>query len=75
MENTLGSSSTVAPRRVLGRFTPSVRPTWTFFSGTEQAFPELDRAAYVDLPTTAERIVAEQQPLLDRLREDAGSNS
>jgi predicted NUDIX family NTP pyrophosphohydrolase len=42
---------------------------WPPNSGTEQAFPELDRAAYFDLATAAEKIVDGQRPLLDRLRD------
>ena len=48
---------------------------WPPNSGTEQAFPELDRAAYVDLPTAAEKIVDGQRPLLARLRKATGDNS
>jgi predicted NUDIX family NTP pyrophosphohydrolase len=48
---------------------------WPPNSGTEQTFPELDRAAYVDLETAAETIVAGQRPLLDRLRDAVGGDS
>ena len=48
---------------------------WPPNSDTEQTFPELDRAAYVDLETAAETIVAGQRPLLDRLRDAVGGDS
>lgn len=42
---------------------------WPPNSDTEQAFPELDRAAYFDLTTAAATVVDGQRPLLDRLRD------
>ena len=48
---------------------------WPPNSGTEQAFPELERAAYIDLPTAAEKIVEGQRPLLDRLRDAVEGDS
>lgn len=41
---------------------------WPPNSGSEQRFPELDRAAYLDLATAREKIVEGQRPVLDRLR-------
>lgn len=41
---------------------------WPPNSGTAQTFPELDRAAYFDLETAAEKIVDGQRAFLDRLR-------
>ncbi len=40
---------------------------WPPRSGRMQAFPEIDRAAWFDLPTARTRIVAGQRALLDRL--------
>jgi predicted NUDIX family NTP pyrophosphohydrolase len=48
---------------------------WPPNSGTEQAFPELDRAAYFDLTTAAAKVVERQRPLLDRLRDAVGPYS
>jgi predicted NUDIX family NTP pyrophosphohydrolase len=48
---------------------------WPPNTGTEQAFPELDRAAYFDLATAAEKIVEGQRPLLDRLRDAVAGGS
>ena len=48
---------------------------WPPNSGTEQAFPELDRAAYFSLDAAAEKIVDGQRPLLDRLRNALGGDS
>ncbi|TWJ14985.1 putative NUDIX family NTP pyrophosphohydrolase [Stackebrandtia albiflava] len=41
---------------------------WPPGSGTTRRFPELDRIAWTDLPTAAERLVAAQAAFLDRLR-------
>lgn len=41
---------------------------WPPNSGSTQRFPELDRGAYFDLETAAEKIVDGQRPFLDRLR-------
>ena len=40
---------------------------WPPKSGTLQAFPEIDRAAWFELPTAHTKIVAGQRPLLERL--------
>ena len=48
---------------------------WPPNSGTEQAFPELDRAAYFSLDAAAEKIVDGQRPLLDRLRDAVAGDS
>ena len=40
---------------------------WPPRSGRMQTFPEVDRAAWFDLPTAHEKILASQRPLLDRL--------
>lgn len=40
---------------------------WPPRSGRTQAFPEIDRAAWFDLPAAREKIVAAQVPFLDRL--------
>jgi predicted NUDIX family NTP pyrophosphohydrolase len=42
---------------------------WPPRSGRLQEFPEVDRAAWFDVPTARARIVAGQRPFLDRLRE------
>lgn len=42
---------------------------WPPRSGRTQSFPEVDRAAWFDLPTAREKIVVGQVPLLDRLAE------
>ena len=40
---------------------------WPPRSGTIGTFPEIDRAAWFDLPTAHDKIVAGQRPLLERL--------
>nr|WP_231839651.1 NUDIX domain-containing protein [Blastococcus saxobsidens] len=40
---------------------------WPPRSGRLQAFPEIDRAAWFDLPTARTKIVPGQVPFLDRL--------
>lgn len=40
---------------------------WPPHSGRRQEFPEIDRAAWFPLKRAAEKILAGQQPLLDRL--------
>jgi len=40
---------------------------WPPRSGIVQSFPELDRVAWFDLATAADKIIAGQRPLLDRL--------
>lgn len=40
---------------------------WPPRSGREQSFPEVDRAAWFDLPTAREKLVKGQRPLLDLL--------
>jgi predicted NUDIX family NTP pyrophosphohydrolase len=40
---------------------------WPPRSGTFREFPEIDRAAWFDLPTAATKIVAAQREFLDRL--------
>jgi predicted NUDIX family NTP pyrophosphohydrolase len=45
---------------------------WPPKGGRMQAFPEIDRAAWFDLPMAHERILKGQRPLLDRLAELAG---
>jgi predicted NUDIX family NTP pyrophosphohydrolase len=45
---------------------------WPPKTGKMQAFPEIDRAAWFDLPTAHARILEGQRPLLDRLAELAG---
>lgn len=42
---------------------------WPPRSGTMREFPEIDRAAWFDLPTAATKIVTAQRDLLDRLEE------
>ena len=42
---------------------------WPKGSGRIQQFPEIDRAAWFDLARAREKIVASQQPFLDRLAE------
>jgi predicted NUDIX family NTP pyrophosphohydrolase len=42
---------------------------WPPRSGTLQAFPEIDRAGWFDLPAARAKILESQQPLLDRLVE------
>jgi predicted NUDIX family NTP pyrophosphohydrolase len=45
---------------------------WPRGSGKVKEFPEIDRADWFDLATAAEKIVAGQRPLLDRLTELLG---
>jgi predicted NUDIX family NTP pyrophosphohydrolase len=45
---------------------------WPRGSGKVKEFPEIDRADWFDLATAAEKIVAGQRPLLDRLAELLG---
>jgi predicted NUDIX family NTP pyrophosphohydrolase len=40
---------------------------WPPRSGRRQSFPEVDRAAWFDLPEARRKILAGQQPLFDRL--------
>jgi predicted NUDIX family NTP pyrophosphohydrolase len=40
---------------------------WPPRSGRPQAFPEIDRVAWLDLPTAAVKLTASQRPFLDRL--------
>lgn len=40
---------------------------WPPRSGRQQAFPELDRVQWFDLPEARERILPAQRPFLDRL--------
>jgi len=42
---------------------------WPPRSGRTQEFPEIDRAAWLTLEAAAAKIIAAQQPLLDRLAE------
>ncbi|MET7935586.1 NUDIX domain-containing protein [Streptomyces sp. NPDC005322] len=42
---------------------------WPSGSGRIQEFPEVDRAAWFDLDTARKKIVAKQEPFLDRLDE------
>jgi predicted NUDIX family NTP pyrophosphohydrolase len=42
---------------------------WPPKSGRRHRFPEVDRAEWFDLKRARERILASQQPLLDRLDE------
>jgi len=42
---------------------------WPRGSGKLKEFPEIDRAAWFDLATAEEKIVAGQRPLLGRLAE------
>jgi predicted NUDIX family NTP pyrophosphohydrolase len=42
---------------------------WPPRSGTLQAFPEIDRAGWFDLPAAHAKILESQRPLLDRLVE------
>lgn len=42
---------------------------WPPRSGRRQSFPEIDRAAWFDVETARRKMVAGQQPLLDRLVE------
>jgi predicted NUDIX family NTP pyrophosphohydrolase len=48
---------------------------WPPRSGRMQAFPELDRVEWFDLPTAHEKIKAAQGPLLDRLSAAIGGAS
>ena len=40
---------------------------WPPRSGRKETFPEVDRAAWMDLATARQKILAAQRPLLDRL--------
>ncbi len=42
---------------------------WPPRSGRRQAFPEVDRVAWFDLPTASRKVVRGQVPLLERLAE------
>jgi predicted NUDIX family NTP pyrophosphohydrolase len=42
---------------------------WPPRSGRLQEFPEIDRAAWFDVPTARAKLVAGQRPFLDRLEE------
>jgi predicted NUDIX family NTP pyrophosphohydrolase len=42
---------------------------WPPRSGRRQSFPEVDRAAWFELPEARRKILVGQQPLLDRLEE------
>lgn len=44
---------------------------WPRGSGRLQHFPEVDRAAWLELDVARERLVAGQRPFLDRLRDQA----
>ncbi len=44
---------------------------WPPRSAHMQAFPEIDRAAWFDLPKARQKILAAQRPLLDRLESSA----
>jgi predicted NUDIX family NTP pyrophosphohydrolase len=48
---------------------------WPPNTGVEQAFPELDRAAYFSLDVATEKIVEGQRPFLDRLRDAVAGDS
>jgi predicted NUDIX family NTP pyrophosphohydrolase len=48
---------------------------WPPHSGQIQEFPELDRAAWFDLPMARVKIKAAQRPFLDRLEEALGEPS
>ncbi len=47
---------------------------WPPRSGKTQAFPEVDRAEWFDLPRAHVKILESQRPLLDRLAELAGQS-
>ena len=47
---------------------------WPPRSGRRQSFPEVDRAAWFDLPTAREKILAGQAVFLDRLAELIGQD-
>jgi predicted NUDIX family NTP pyrophosphohydrolase len=42
---------------------------WPPHSGRQQSFPELDRAAWFDVPTARQRILKGQSVFLDRFVE------
>ena len=42
---------------------------WPPKSGRQQAFPEVDRGAWYELPTAVRKILKSQRPLLDALEE------
>lgn len=46
---------------------------WPPGSGRTQAFPEIDRVAWFDLPEARRRIMAAQAPFLDRLEAALGA--
>lgn len=46
---------------------------WPPRSGRMQSFPEIDRAAWFDLPEARRRILPSQAPFLDRLEEQLGA--
>jgi predicted NUDIX family NTP pyrophosphohydrolase len=45
---------------------------WPPKTGKMQAFPEIDRAEWFELPTARAKILESQRPLLDRLAEHLG---
>ena len=47
---------------------------WPPRSGKMQAFPEIDRAAWFDLPSAHGKILESQRPFLDRLAERLGQS-
>jgi len=48
---------------------------WPPRSGHMQTYPEIDRAAWFDLPTAHGKIISGQRPFLDRLARSCASNS
>lgn len=46
---------------------------WPPRSGRREEFPEIDRVAWVDLPTARRKLNPAQAPLLERLLEEVGS--
>lgn len=48
---------------------------WPPKSGRMQSFPEIDRAAWFDVPTARTKLVKGQIPILDRLVEYVGSRA
>lgn len=47
---------------------------WPPRSGQRREFPEVDRAAWLDLPTARRRILEAQRPLLDELEARLGAS-
>ncbi|MFB1298416.1 NUDIX domain-containing protein [Mycobacterium sp. pW049] len=55
-----------------GTFSNTFTLEWPPRSGQFKEFPEIDRAAWFDVPAAREKLLKGQRPLLDRLEEAVG---